>query len=256
MLPQDVYTVVSPSAARPDFNDSFGDSSGGQATTVPELTQAQMASHFSGIFEDTSYPANFDSFAWIFEAELGETIWSRLPSPPPGLANEIVAGPAQAATTQQCASIAPESQARATVVTPQIEILPRLTTRDRCGPDDAWPMEWHAVSDLGLTLPSLGAHDDDCSSVPESFYPTANTTEEARVRMLGGLQLPLERVPWQTVSLALPVTVKNDHCIDVFFRRYDRGRVDQSRGRMPEIDLFICVYSWRKDNLGHSSTHV
>lgn len=243
-LPQIVYPVVSPSAAGPDssvINGNLGDSSGGQENSVPGPAQAQMAFHFSGMFEDTSYPTNFDSFSWVFEPDLGDVFWSQMPSPMPGPATAIGAGAAQTATTQQPVSLTSESQARTTVSTPEIEILPRLTTRDRCGPDDAWPMEWHAVSDLSLTLPPLGPHHDDCSSVPGSFYTIANTTEEARAKMLSGLQLPLERIPWQTVSLAnFPSTAKIDHCIDMFFRHYDRVCLDQPRELTPERYVSVC----------------
>jgi hypothetical protein len=56
--------------------------------------------------------------------------------------------------------------------------LPVLTPRDRYGPDDPWPMEWHSAPVQRLVLPNLGDTDD--GKTEAAFFPTKPVSSSTR----------------------------------------------------------------------------
>lgn len=170
----------------------------------------------------TAYPPGLDSFTWIFEDNLDDVFQSTLPSP----WHDLLATDFDFSTGKD------EAQPPETLEQEDWEIdesneeideLPQPTPQDRCNPDDVWPMEWHAASAQCLTLPNLEPLNQDLNMKTGSFYPIQSVTESMRARLLNSVRLPLERVPWQTTSLAnFPSKDKLDHCIDLFFRHFDR----------------------------------
>lgn len=87
-------------------------------------------------------------------------------------------------------------------------------------PEDRWPMEWRAVpvqihrlpvlerSLLGVTFPS------------HFLLPKLDTSSLDRIKCI--MQLPQERSPWQTVSIAdFPSGGQLDHCLDLYFLHFD-----------------------------------
>lgn len=172
----------------------------------------------------TQYPENFDSLAWIFENNVDELFPSMPPSPGRYLSMEDAAPTLADLDGQQHRDFAYENDHAAGRDT-QINDLPKPTPRDHCSPDDVWPMEWHAASGQPLTLPILATVGEELDANPGSFYNIKNITDTERARMVNSIRLPLERPPWQTVSLAnFPSKEKLDHCIDLFFRHLDRVR--------------------------------
>jgi hypothetical protein len=170
----------------------------------------------------TPYPTNFDSFAWIFENNLDEVFPSMPPSPGHDLsAMDVEATWAKVDGQQHLRLVGEDGD----VVGPdgQLDDLPQPTPRDHCNPDDVWPMEWHAASAQPLTLPTLGSAGDERDTNSGFFFSIKSVSEPARAKMVNSIRLPLQRSPWQTVSLAnFPSKEKLDHCIDLFFRHLDR----------------------------------
>lgn len=191
--------------------------------TTPSQPPAMF--DFGSIFADASYNPNFESVAWIFEENLDEVF----PSVPASPRHNLSAFTLGNADVQQAQNLEQEYQ-QTIIGSEELEDLPQPTPRDHCSPDDVWPMEWHASSAQHLVLPTLGSVGEDFEVSSGSFYAVANITEQARARMENSIRLPLERTPWQTVSLAhFPSKEKLDHCIDLFFRHFDRVRITPFR---------------------------
>jgi hypothetical protein len=82
-------------------------------------------------------------------------------------------------------------------------------------------MEWHSAPAQHLILPTLGAVDEN--STEARYYPTVPVNDAARANMQYSIRLPLERVPWQVVSLAnFPRNAKLDRCINLYFAHFER----------------------------------
>lgn len=188
----------------------------------PTPAPPQPVFDFSSTMPHAAYPPGLDSFTWIFEDNLDDVFQSTLPSP----WHDLLATDFDFSTGKD------EAQPPETLEqedweidesSEEIDELPQPTPQDRCNPDDVWPMEWHAASAQCLTLPNLEPSNQDLDMKTGSFYPIQSVTESMRARLLNSVRLPLERVPWQTTSLAnFPSKDKLDHCIDLFFRHFDR----------------------------------
>ena len=175
-----------------------------------------------GLFADDSQ-TYADSFGWIFEDGVDDVFPSMAPSPRLDLLGVNLESTIQSRDAEQPRNSVPADGQLSGAVSEELDDLPQPTPLDRCSPDDVWPMEWHAASNQRLTLPVLGLHPGDYDITLGSFYHLTHISEDARNRLLNSMRLPLERVPWQTVSLAnFPSKEKLDHCLDMFFRHFDR----------------------------------
>lgn len=176
----------------------------------------------SGLFGEDFYPTNVDSFGWVFDNDLDDVFPSMLPSPRfdiPGMNLDCMF---QESDVEHPRNLE-QADGQASAESEELDDLPQPTPRDRCSPDDVWPMEWHAASNQRLTLPVLGLPLEDSDMSLGSFYQLPNIDDRSRTRLLNSIRLPLERVPWQTVSLTnFPSNEKLDHCLDMFFRHFDR----------------------------------
>lgn len=99
--------------------------------------------------------------------------------------------------------------------------LPAPIPRDRCLPDDPWPMEWHAQATQLSALPPLGNRDYEHSYFAR-YFPTPPISPSTIADFHDSLQLPLQRSPWQAVTLdVFPSEQKLDHCIDMYFKHFN-----------------------------------
>jgi hypothetical protein len=162
-------------------------------------------------FEEPTLESNLD---WIFN-NFPDEVFPSIPSSPRMSSNSVI---------EQV-----QERAGRTEVLPTDDIddengipnLPIPTPRDRCPLDDPWPMEWHSAPAQHLILPTLGAVDEN--STEARYYPTVPVNDAARANMQYSIRLPLERVPWQVVSLAnFPSNAKLDHCINLYFAHFER----------------------------------
>jgi hypothetical protein len=173
-------------------------------------------------FQDTTLDSNLD---WIFSNSLDEVFPSVPGSPRLGQTVDNLGNnptPIQLGREDVHQSRDMFSGHTPNEADDGLSSLPVPTPRDRCDPDDPWPMEWHSTPAQFLVLPSLGEPDDDYSLDP-AYYPTMAVNSSIRTRLQESVRLPLERPPWQAVSLAnFPSKAKLDHCIDLYFAHFDR----------------------------------
>ena len=103
---------------------------------------------------------------------------------------------------------------------------------DGSGPEDPWPAEWH-ISTQRLVLPSLGRLDE---TVPAAHhFVMLPITSSARLRLLDSIRIPLDRGPWQTVSLVnFPSCERLDHCVDLYFVHFNK--VCRTTHKLPTPD--------------------
>jgi hypothetical protein len=98
-------------------------------------------------------------------------------------------------------------------------ILPTPEPQDTCGPNDPWPLEWHAEGQQALDLPNLN---DETNDRGATFYGMKSLGDSFRKKIQEAIRLPLEHPPWRAVSLAnFPSKTKLDRCIDLFFAHHN-----------------------------------
>jgi hypothetical protein len=100
---------------------------------------------------------------------------------------------------------------------------PPSSTRNRCTPEDIWPMDWYASpKDYDVTLPALGELDQSMST-SFSYCQTGSVSEEAVRYIRNILQIAIDRTPGQPISLGeFPSTKKLDYCIDHYFAHFHK----------------------------------
>ncbi|KEF51214.1 uncharacterized protein A1O9_12717 [Exophiala aquamarina CBS 119918] len=184
-------------------------------------SQAPPVIDFSSMFADNNCFSTLDTnLGWIFSNNFEDIFASIPPSPGAAEPKATVGLPVERPELQKFQT----GDLLLNDLDTQIAIpdLPLPTPRDRCSPDDAWPMEWHASTEQRLVLPSLGQSSDGQLIEFGSFYSLSPITETTRATMSGSIRIPLQRIPWQAVSLAnFPSKEKLDHCIDLYFRHFD-----------------------------------
>ncbi|KAH8816699.1 fungal-specific transcription factor domain-containing protein [Xylogone sp. PMI_703] len=93
--------------------------------------------------------------------------------------------------------------------------------KNRCDPDDPWPMEWYAASIHNSELPMLG-HDGDSPFNGASYFGMDPITPITRGKMIDSIRLALER-SWPDINLTnFPSEEKLDHCVDLYFAHFHR----------------------------------
>lgn len=93
-----------------------------------------------------------------------------------------------------------------------------------CGPQDPWPMEWHAeYLRPPLDLPNLGAS-MAANAVPlASFFSQFNLQSSTIDQLAQFLRMPSQRSPWHAVELKhFPSKEKLELCIDNYFAHFHK----------------------------------
>ncbi|KIW17546.1 hypothetical protein PV08_04740 [Exophiala spinifera] len=100
--------------------------------------------------------------------------------------------------------------------------LPYPGPQDSCGPDDPWPMEWHAEPSQPIVdLPSLGCDEDENPHLYPRFFSNASLHPSTVEALAHHLRLPASRSPWQSSNLdRFPDKAKLDYCIDRYFAQF------------------------------------
>ena len=134
----------------------------------------------------------------------------------PSLLDSPQSPPISDATFERVARSA-ASETISEVLYPDLSSLPTPSEEQYVGPGDrwAWLMEKPGAHVHRLILPAIGCQDDGLNS---RFYPTLSISEALRSRLQDCIRVPLDRGPWQTVSLQnFPSCNHLEHCMDAYF---------------------------------------
>jgi hypothetical protein len=98
--------------------------------------------------------------------------------------------------------------------------LPSYRPRNRCDPDDPWPMEWYAVDMQRSELPMLGRPEEPDPNAG-SYFGMDPISSSTREKMKDTARLAFERTLWPSINLDnFPSRSKLDHCIDLYFAHF------------------------------------
>jgi hypothetical protein len=118
--------------------------------------------------------------------------------------------------TGQSVPASPPSNASMQTSMPPISGLPTPNPREDCGPDDPWPMAWHASKIHRLRLPPLEAPVDFVHRPyfsPHTYIDTNILTEMQRLVNMCSVDIQ---------DLELPAASKLNHCIDLYFVNFSQ----------------------------------
>jgi hypothetical protein len=103
--------------------------------------------------------------------------------------------------------------------TSQLE-QPSYRPRNRCTPDDPWPMEWYAVHTQRSELPMLGRPEEPDPNAG-SYFGMDPISSSTREKMKDTARLAFERTLWPSINLdKFPSGSKLDHCVDLYFAHF------------------------------------
>ncbi|KAH8816729.1 fungal-specific transcription factor domain-containing protein [Xylogone sp. PMI_703] len=87
--------------------------------------------------------------------------------------------------------------------------------------ENSWLAEWNTIPVQQLVLPDLGSSDEQVPTM--RYYFITPIRSSVRDRLLDTIRRPLQRGPWEEVSLVhFPSNEKLDHCIDLFFAHFNK----------------------------------
>jgi hypothetical protein len=188
----------------------------------PDLSSVFMDAGLFGNLEDSNIHSNLD---WIFDSNLNDFSQVELRSPN---FNRLFSGPSMdpAHVFQDQPTLIPLKDTdwakNGSGEVTSIPSLPIPVPHNQCGPDDPWPMEWHATQGQALELPVLGGQQEGSGSTP-IFYPTTPVSPSARMALQDILRAPLMQSPWPILNTpSFPSEEKLNHCIDMYFMHFDR----------------------------------
>lgn len=96
--------------------------------------------------------------------------------------------------------------------------IPRDESNNRL--DSPWPTEWQPVPERITTIPALG--DPDQNRLNDLNHLSLPPLRPIAISNLHVALSQLEHSPWQPVLLdGFPSQEKLDHCIDLYFKRFD-----------------------------------
>lgn len=102
-----------------------------------------------------------------------------------------------------------------------VSLTPTEHFEDGNVPEDQWPMEWRAVPVQLHAIPVLANVEGSSPYANHFDYPPI--TSQTRADLVNTLKLPMQKSPWQVVSLAnFPSERTLDRCIDLYFVHFDK----------------------------------
>ncbi|KIW16773.1 hypothetical protein PV08_03963 [Exophiala spinifera] len=165
-------------------------------------------SGFGNLFDATDFHSNLD---WLFETMSGDDSAGVADFYMP---NDVVNNFNQTQVPDDRSPASPSSQephqndnetlndrtspSEGDQAIPDLPSIPHC--EDSCGPDDPWPMEYHAVhSQRSLELPELGADGEETSQFFSHFFSSWALQPSTVDALTHYMQLPTQRSPWQAV---------------------------------------------------------